>query len=111
MLFRAETEEELAEIESLEVPVMKQAINAYHSITTSNEFREKERLWSKARHDEATALNHARLEGRQEGRQEGKVEGIQLIARNALQMNIPVDDIAKMTGLTHDEINDLGNSN
>jgi len=29
-LFKAETEEELKKIETLEVPVMKEAINAYH---------------------------------------------------------------------------------
>jgi predicted transposase/invertase (TIGR01784 family) len=61
-LFRAETEEELEKIKAMEVPVMSQAINAYYTITASSEFREKERLYEKARHDEAQALRHARLE-------------------------------------------------
>jgi hypothetical protein len=39
-LFKAETKEEFTRIESLEVPVMKQAINAYQSITATAEFRE-----------------------------------------------------------------------
>ncbi len=52
-LFRAETEEELEKIKEMEVPVMSQAINAYYTITASSEFREKERLRAKARHDEA----------------------------------------------------------
>jgi len=60
-LFDAETEEEIAEIEKLEVPIMQQAIEAYRSITASKEFQEIERLRSKARHDEAQALHHARL--------------------------------------------------
>ncbi|MDR2530328.1 MAG: hypothetical protein LBC65_02145 [Oscillospiraceae bacterium] len=38
---------------------MKQAIGAYRSITATPEFRELERLRSKARHDEAQALHHA----------------------------------------------------
>ena len=38
---------------------MSQAINAYYTITASSEFREKERLRAKARHDEAQALYHA----------------------------------------------------
>jgi len=42
---------------------MKQAIEAYRSITASSEFRESERLRSKARHDEAQALRKARLDG------------------------------------------------
>ena len=97
---------------------MKQAINAYHSITASDEFRERERLWSKARHDEATALHNAKLEGRLEGklegrlegRLEGKLDGIKSIARNALRMNMSFDDISKMTGLTRDEIEKLENA-
>jgi predicted transposase/invertase (TIGR01784 family) len=63
-LFRAETEEELKKIELMEVPVMNQAINAYHQITVTSEFREAERLRSIARHNEAAALRHARQEER-----------------------------------------------
>ena len=62
-LFKAETEEDLRRIEALEVPIMEQAIGAYRSITATPEFREMERLRSKARHDEAQALYQARLEG------------------------------------------------
>jgi len=65
-LFKAETEEELRQIEALEVPIMEQAIGAYRSITATSEFREMERLRSKARHDEAQALHHARCEGARE---------------------------------------------
>jgi predicted transposase/invertase (TIGR01784 family) len=58
-LFRAETEEELKQIESMEVPIMNQAIDAYHQITVTPEFREAERLRSIARHNEAAALRNA----------------------------------------------------
>jgi len=58
-LFNAKTEEELSNINKLGVPVMDQAIGAYRSITSTPEFREIERLRSKARHDEAQALKHA----------------------------------------------------
>jgi hypothetical protein len=67
LLFKAETEEELRQIEALEVPIMEQAIGAFRSITATPEFREMERLRSKARHDEAQALYNARLEGAREG--------------------------------------------
>ena len=63
-LFNAETEEELRQIEAMEVPVMKQAIGAYRSITATDEFKELERLSSLARHNEASALGHARREER-----------------------------------------------
>jgi len=63
-LFKAETEEELANIEALEVPIMSAAVQAYRHVATSSEFREIARLRSKARHDEAQALNNARREER-----------------------------------------------
>ena len=61
-LFNANTEEDLKRIEALEVPDMEQAIGAYRSVSATDEFKEIERLRSKARHDEASALNHARRE-------------------------------------------------
>ena len=62
-LFNAKTEEELNQIEALEVPIMSQAIVAYRNITADEKFKELERLRSCARHNEASALGHARREG------------------------------------------------
>ena len=94
-LFKAETEEELEKIKEMEAPVMSQAINAYYTITASSEFREKERLRAKARHDEAQALYNAD--------RNAKIG----IARNLLEMNMPHDQIAKATDLTIEEIDRL----
>ena len=68
-LFKAETEEELALIEALEVPTMKQAIGAYRKVTATDEFKEIERLRSRARHNEASALGHARREAQKAERE------------------------------------------
>jgi len=62
-LFRAETEEELSKIEEMGVSVMDEAIVAYRHIAASPEFREIERMRSKARHDEAQALKSAERRG------------------------------------------------
>jgi len=59
-LFRANTEEELKQIEKLGAPELNQAISAYHSVAASPEFRELERLRAKAQHDEAQALYNER---------------------------------------------------
>ena len=59
MLFRAETEEELASIEALGVPVMDQAIEAYRVVTATDEFRELERQRHYAALNRASALSHA----------------------------------------------------
>ena len=61
-LFKAKTEEELLKIKELGAPIMEQAIEAYRQITATNEFKEIERLRSRARHNEASALGHARRE-------------------------------------------------
>ena len=43
---------------------MKQAIGAYRQVTATDEFKELERLRSRARSNEASALGHARREER-----------------------------------------------
>ena len=58
-LFKADTEEALAEINKKGVPVMSEAILAYRHVAASPEFQEIERMRSKARHDEAQALRNA----------------------------------------------------
>ena len=94
-LFKANTEEELKEIEALEVPELSEAISAYRSVTASSEFREIERLRAKARHDEAQALYNA------------EQRKALTIARNLLMVDVPLDKIASATGLTHAEIEKL----
>ena len=94
-LFKAETEEELEKIKEMEVPVMSQAINAYYTITASSEFREKERLRAKARHDEAQALYNARHEEKLG------------FARNMKADGEPIEKIARYTGLSKESIEEL----
>jgi len=45
---------------------MSEALQAYRHVAASDEFKEKERMWAKARHDEAQALFNARQQGRSE---------------------------------------------
>ncbi len=54
---------------------MQEAIGAYRHVAATDEFREIERLRSLARHNEASALSHARNQGRIEGEQKGRAEG------------------------------------
>ncbi len=78
---------------------MSQAINAYYTITASSEFREKERLREKARHDETQALYNARREARREEKFE--------IARKLIKRNRPVSEIVEDTGLTYEKVEQL----
>ncbi len=68
-LFNADTEEDLAKIEAMEVPVMNETIGAYRQVTATDEFREIERLRERARHNEASALRRARIEGEEQERE------------------------------------------
>lgn len=87
---------------------MEQAINAYHTITASSEFRELERLREKARHDEAQALYHAKQEGKQEGIQEGIQKGASErsidIAKSMIADGEPLSKIMHYTGLSLEEL-------
>ncbi len=97
-LFKANTEEELDRIKALEVFVMDQAIDAYHTITASSEFQERERLYAKARHDEAQALyNNARNNARN-------------IARRMIDAGEPVEKIMLYTELSEEDIARLRNA-
>ena len=78
---------------------MEQAINAYYTITASPEFREKERLREKARHDEAQALYHAKLEA--------KLEAKMQIAQNMIGLGLSLDQIVTATGLSWEDIKRL----
>ena len=94
-LFKADTEEELAKIEAMEVPAMEEAIQAYHQITVDSEFRERQRLYELARHNEASALRHARNEERIE------------IARKMKEAGISTEQIQTITGLPAEAINQM----
>jgi len=98
-LFKANTEEELKQIEALEVSEMSEAITAYHNVTASSEFRELERLRAKAQHDEAQALYNAE-------RRAEKAKAI-TIAKSLLADGDSIDRVARVTGLTNAEVEGL----
>jgi predicted transposase/invertase (TIGR01784 family) len=58
-LFNATTEEELIKLKNIGGNIMEQAVEAYRRVSTSNEFKELERLRALARNNEATALANA----------------------------------------------------
>jgi len=98
-LFNANTEEEFAKIEALGVPELNQAISAYHNVTASSEFRELERLRSKARHDEAQALYNAE--------RKGKIEMAKLMVAD----DEPIEKVMRYANLTRAEVEALRDAN
>ena len=68
-LFNAETEEELEKLSQSGGAVMSEAIQAYHSVTATDEFKNLEWMRRKTAHDEAQALYNAELRGELRGEQ------------------------------------------
>ena len=94
-LFNAKTEEELKQFENMGVSIMEQAVTAYRKVTATEEFKEIERIRSRARHDEAAALRNAR--------NKEKID----IAKRLLRRNRSIDEIVEDTGLTKEEVEKL----
>jgi len=94
-LFNAKTEEDLKRIEAMGVSIMKQAIGAYRTVTATAEFREIERLRSRARSNEASALGNARRKKAVE------------IAKKLLAAGDSVDKVVSVTDLTRAEVEAL----
>jgi hypothetical protein len=78
---------------------MREAISAYRQITVTPEFQKAERLYAKARHDEAQALWNA----------ERKIAIS--IAKNLLGISLPIDKVVNVTGLTRKEVENLNDAN
>ncbi len=98
-LFNAETEEDLAKLEALEVSVMNEAIGAYRHVSATDEFKEIERLRSRTRHNEASALGHARREGE-------RTKAFDMAKRMLIDKE-PVEKITRYTGLTCADVESL----
>ena len=87
------------------------AENLYRKVTKE----EQEAAWAESRFyfqlEQNTMRNHAHKQGLAQGRAEGRSEGEALkqreIARNMLQESMPKSVIAKITGLSLEEVDAL----
>jgi len=98
--FNAKTEEDLKNLMAIGGDIMVQAVEAYRSVSASDELRELERQRDRTRRNEASALANARREAREEAERRNSLE----IARRMRTDGADVDTIAKWTGLTVDEV-------
>jgi len=93
--------------ELLSNPEIKQAINfVYEASLTKEEKLMYDKNWDRIS-SEKTILAQTKEEGIAEGKAEGRVEERYEMARKAKAMGMPVKDIAKLTGLSEEEINNL----
>ena len=106
---------EIAKFDRIERYEYQESLKAYRdwfSVMETAEIRGMEKGMTKGREEGmAKGLEKGREEGRkegkEEGRKEGRKEGALSTARNLKAMNIPLDTIARATGLTSEEIENL----
>jgi predicted transposase/invertase (TIGR01784 family) len=108
--FAAETAEEFIMIAQTR-PAIAEAWGVVQYLSGDEEARRLAEYEEMARRDEADrqkgAFKQGRQEGKQEGLREGKQEGIYSVAKNLLQMKMPLADIVKATDLPLDEVKQL----
>ena len=101
---------EIARFDKKELKAYEDSLKAYRDIKNSLDTA-KEEGRAEGR---AEGLAEGRAEGLAEGRAEGLAEGASekalTIARELLAMNMSIDNIKKVTGLTDDEIHNLSNT-
>ena len=56
-------------------------------------------------------IEKGREEGKEEGRAEGREEALLSAARKLLEMGLPIQEIAKATGLDEEQVKSLEGSN
>jgi predicted transposase/invertase (TIGR01784 family) len=98
-LFQAKTEEDLSKITNIGGTIMEQVVEAYRSVSVSDEFKEIERLRELARHNEASAIDHAVRKAVRENKME--------MAKGLVEDGMDINIISKRTGLSAEEIRGL----
>jgi predicted transposase/invertase (TIGR01784 family) len=103
---KTQDEEELNML-SEKNPEVGKAVARLRELSADEKVRALHEAYEKARRDRIWREESARKEGWKEGREEGERKARVSLARNALQMNLPVEDIVRLTGLSEAEIGSL----
>ena len=85
----------LEEIAMNQDPILQKAMNKWENMSHDSSFRRAYEAREKLLLDEQAKLAHARQEGIEEGIEEGKMQLIRGMHKNGM----PLEDIAKFTGL------------
>ena len=91
---------DLLEMASKENKNVKKAMENYEVLTGDAEVKRLAEIRLMSKLEEKSAL----LTAREEGEEEGIRKGIKKVAKNLLKEKIPIEKIAKITGLSEEEI-------
>lgn len=88
-------------------PILQKAMDKWEHMSQDASFRQAYEAREKILMDEAAGIAHALNKGREQGVQEGKLaERVQLV-RGMHKNGMPIEDIAKFTGLPVEDIQKL----
>ncbi len=93
----------LEEIAMNQDPILQKAMNKWENMSHDSSFRTAYEAHEKLLLDEQAKLAHAREEGLEEGMEKGNIQLIRGMHKNGM----PLEDIAKFTGLSTEEIRKL----
>ena len=105
----AEKAEDLAGIAERS-PQMKNAVAHYAELTEDERTRLIEHYRQKAEWDAEARERYVRNEGREEGREEGLAEARVIMAKNLLDRQLSIDEIASITSMSQEELEHLRTS-
>ena len=94
---------EISKFNPQELRMYEDSVNAYRDIVNAIKTAEKKKFAE----GKAEGRAEGREEGREEGRAEGRAEEKAEVARRLIGIGMSIDDIAKVIGLTNEEIYNL----
>ena len=94
---------DLLEMASKENKNVKKAMENYEVLTGDEEVKRLAEIRLMSKLEEKSAL----LTAREEGEEEGIRKGIKEVAKNLLKEKVPIEKIAKSTGLSEEELKEL----
>lgn len=111
LLFLINPEDKVLEEIEMADPKIKKARGVLNYLSEDEEVIRLAELRKKKIMDEISRLEGAKEEGKKEGKREGKEEGhyeekIEVV-RNAILLNLPIDQIVTLTGLSEDVIKEI----
>ena len=107
MLFLKAEKEETLEMLANADPVMEKAVNKLIYVSADEKLRYELDMLEKAELDYWSAMKTNYRKGKEKGREEGREEGIEKVAKNLLNVGVPIEKIIIATGLTIAEVEKL----
>ena len=106
LFLKSEREEELQMLAEKN-PQLKKAVGVLLELSEDERTRMIEDAREKARRDKVAEIAWAKRTGVEQGIKQGLEKGLERVAKNMLQKQMPVSEVAELTGLSPEEVSEL----